>query len=118
MTDHTQVAHCNEVRLIGRLGGQPERRLLPSGDEIVTFRMIVDRPARARRTKGRRSPTVDTLDCAVTAAGLSRRAQKWDIGDVIEVEGELHRRFWRAGAAVASRTEIQVVRARRLRLSA
>ena len=44
----------NEVLLLGRLSVAPEPRELPSGDEITTFRLVVDRPpghhpARLRR---------------------------------------------------------------------
>jgi single-strand DNA-binding protein len=67
---------------------------------------------------GRREPTVDTLDCAVATAVLRRRLVAWSAGDVIEVQGSLRRRFWRAGPAVLSRCEVQVVRARRLRRAA
>ena len=34
--------------------------------------------------------------------------------DVLRVDGELRRRFWRAGAGVASRYEVEVGAARRL----
>ena len=107
------TAHRNEVVMVGRLSGDPASRLLPSGDEIVTFRVVVERPRR-RDTNGRREPTIDTLDCAVAAAVLRRRLLGWGTGDVIEVVGSLRRRFWRAGPAVLSRCEVQVVRARRI----
>jgi len=117
--DDAGPAHRNEVQLVGRLGAVPEPRTLPSGDEIVTFRVVVDRPPRGRQVQdGRREPTVDTLDCAVATAVLRRRLVAWSAGDVIEVQGSLRRRFWRAGPAVLSRCEVQVVRARRLRRAA
>ena len=106
--------HRNEVVLVGRLAAPPEPRLLPSGDEIVTFRIVVDRPRPARANGGRRSPTVDTLNCVVASATLRRRLLGWSDGDTLQVEGGLRRRFWRAGPAVLSRCEVQVVRARRL----
>ena len=113
--DDTSVTNVNEVVLIGRLGAEPEPRSLPSGDEIVTFRVIVDRPAAGGRARGgRREPTVDTIDCAVATALLRRRLSGWNAGDVVEVRGALRRRFWRAGPAVLSRCEVQVVRARRV----
>ena len=39
----------NEVRLCGRLAAEPEERVLPSGDSLVTFRLVVARPASRRR---------------------------------------------------------------------
>jgi single-strand DNA-binding protein len=110
----TALAHRNEIVLVGRLAAEPEPRTLPSGDEIVTFRLVVDRPPATRRdTGGRREPTVDTLDCAVSGAVLRRRLLGWHAGDVIEIEGTLRRRFWRAGAGVLSRCEVQARQARR-----
>ena len=35
--------HCNAVRLVGRVSGVPEERELPSGDRVVTFRLVVER---------------------------------------------------------------------------
>jgi single-strand DNA-binding protein len=95
----------NEVRLRGRVSGLPEERLLPSGDRVVLLRLVVPRSA-AGRTTGRRA--VDTLDCAVWRAQLRRRAARMSDGDEVEVTGALHRRFWRSGAGVASRYEVEV----------
>jgi single-strand DNA-binding protein len=35
-------------------------------------------------------------------------------GDIVEVRGSLRRRFWRAGPGAVSRTEVEVVRLRRV----
>jgi single-strand DNA-binding protein len=42
---HTR--HVNTVTLCGRLAAEPEQRELPSGDTLLTFRLVVDRPARS-----------------------------------------------------------------------
>lgn len=105
----------NEVLLVGRVSGVPEERELPSGDCLVSFRLIVGRPAGARRPPdGVRATTVDTLDCTAWTPGLRRRARGLAAGDVVEVTGALRRRFWRAGAGAASRTEVEVAQVRRL----
>ena len=105
----------NEVLLVGRVSGVPEERELPSGDCLVSFRLVVDRPAGARRPPdGVRATTVDTLDCTAWTPGLRRRARGLAAGDVVEVTGALRRRFWRAGAGAASRTEVEVAQVRRL----
>ena len=111
---HDVAPHRNEIVIVGRLAAAPEARVLPSGDEILSFRVVVDRPPRRRDPGSRREPTVDTIDCAAVARALRRRIAGWVPGDLLEVHGALHRRFWRAGPSVASRCEIQVGSARRL----
>jgi single-strand DNA-binding protein len=107
----------NEVHLVGRLAAPPESRELPSGDVLVSFRLVVGRgPVRgARRGASARTPTVDTLDCAVWRTDLQRRAARLDEGDVLELHGSLRRRFWRSGTGTpASRSEVEVLRLRRV----
>jgi single-strand DNA-binding protein len=93
----------SEVRLRGRLSGVT-RVEMPSGDEAVAFRIVVDRPARQRGLAGR--VRVDALECVAWSAAARRRLLAWHDGDVVEVEGWLQRRFWKSGAAPASRTEV------------
>ena len=112
-TDDSPPEHVNEVRLVGRLAVEPSRRELPSGDVLVSFRLVVARsPDRRRRTE--RAPTVDTLDCAAWRRDVQRVVSRLVPGDVVEVEGSLRRRFWRVGAGAASRSEVEVTRVRRV----
>lgn len=92
----------NEVRLHGRWQGAVEREL-PSGDLLVTARVVVDRPEGG----------VDALDCAVWPAGLRRRVLGWPEGTRVEVAGSLRRRFFRTPAGAASRYEVHVQQIRR-----
>jgi single-strand DNA-binding protein len=101
----------NEVRLVGRVSGAPERRSLPSGDELVSLRVVV----------GRRPSGVDTLDVAVGPAPPSgarpregqvgRRllasAERLEPGDRVEVRGSLRRRWWGTGGVRQSRVEVR-----------
>lgn len=103
----------NEVCLAGRLAAPAEERTLPSGTVLVTFRIVVGRPPPVRPVPAR-TPTVDTIDCVAGTAAARRAALGWLPGDVVEVTGSLRRRFWRAGAGAASRTEVEVAKARRL----
>src|SRR5690606_28639396 len=73
MTDADITGADNQVLLRGRLADVAEQRILPSGDEIVSFRLIVDRSATARR---RSRQLVDTFDCSVWTARLRTRALK------------------------------------------
>lgn len=109
------LASRNEVLLVGRVSGEPTERTLPSGDVLVSWRVVVDRPAPRRPPpEGVRRATVDTLDCQAGGAGLRRTALALRPGDVVEVTGALHRRFYRAGVATLSRCEVQVQALRRL----
>ncbi|MGI8524435.1 MAG: single-stranded DNA-binding protein [Nocardioides sp.] len=103
----------NEVRLVGRVSGEPEPRELPSGDVVVTFRVTVRRPeGHATRQ------TVDAVDCAAWASRPRRSVGTWRVGDVVEVSGALRRRFFQTGSGAASRCEVEVASARVIRRAA
>jgi single-strand DNA-binding protein len=102
----------NDVHLRGRLSAPPEQRELPSGDVVVLFRLIVDRPPRSASTVS--TARVDTLDCAAFRADLRRRSASWRPGDVVDLRGSLRRRFFRTGAGPASRYEVEVLAASRV----
>ncbi|HET7327048.1 MAG TPA: single-stranded DNA-binding protein [Nocardioidaceae bacterium] len=104
------AAYCNEVRLRGRMSAPAESRALPSGDTVVTFRVIVERD-----TADRPRQRVDTIDCAAWTPHTQRSARTWQPGDVVEVTGALRRRFRRGAAGPTSRVEVEVFRARRVR---
>jgi single-strand DNA-binding protein len=98
----------NDVLVVGRLGDAATETQLPSGDVVLNCRVIVPRP----------DAKVDTLDCAVGAAGLRKKVLGWAAGDVVEIQGALHRRFWRGPAGPVSRYEIAVSSARRVKRAA
>ena len=99
--------HVNEVHLVGRVSAAPEERVMPSGDVLWTFRLVVGRPVEAS-TRNR----VDTIDCAAWTGRTRQSVSRWSVGDVVEVHGRLRRRFYPAGASSASRVEIEVERTR------
>jgi single-strand DNA-binding protein len=106
----------NEVVLVGRVSAPAEQRALPSGDLLTTWRVVVDRPPPRRPVpEGVRLPTSDTLWCVAWPARLRRTADGLAAGDVVEVRGALRQRYWRAGASVSGRTEVEVAAVRRLR---
>lgn len=103
----------NEVRLVGRVAAEPVARTLPSGDTVVTFRVVVARP------EGQKSKqAVDSLNCAAWAARLQRSVATWTEGDVVEVSGALRRRFFRGEGGPSSRVEVEVTRGRIIRRAA
>lgn len=104
------LQRCNEVRIVGRASGPAERKALPSGDEVVTLRVVVPRTAGG----------VDTLPVNVGPAPrrgrprpgqVGRRllasAERLPSGATVEVVGELRRRWWATAAGRASRIEVQ-----------
>jgi single-strand DNA-binding protein len=110
-TQDAEQVGVNEVRLVGRLSQAPEERLLPSGDAVWTFRVVVPR---ARPAAGARQ-TVDALECAAWTSRARRSVSRWEADDTVEVVGTLHRRFFRAGGSVASRVEVQMASGRLIR---
>ena len=90
----TGLATVNEVRLIGRLSVAAEEKELPSGDQLTAFRVVVNRPRDKRR--GSRVQ-MDALECHSWVARVQRAAMTWKVGDVIEVNGSLRRRFFKTG---------------------
>jgi single-strand DNA-binding protein len=104
------VAGMNEVRLAGRISAGPVERVLPSGDVLWTFRLVVPRPADQATRQG-----VDALECAVWGGRVRRSVAGWDIGDVVEVTGAIRRRFFRTAGGPASRVEVEVAAGRLIR---
>lgn len=102
-TDDTRVA--NEVFLRGRLAAEPDERTLPSGDELVAFRLSVPRPPGEK-------VRVDSIDCATMSPRVRRCLERAEPGAELEVTGALRRRFWRSAAGLGSRYEVLVSSAR------
>lgn len=96
----------NSVHLTGRLVAVREVSL-PSGDALVSFRVVVDRSPRDRGPSGR--VLVDAVECTAWRADVRRRALATPEGTRVEVTGSLRRRFWRAGSAPASRVDVEAV---------
>jgi single-strand DNA-binding protein len=110
--------NLNEVTLVGRVSGDPERRDLPSGDALVTLRVVVDRPPQKKAprstqrnaTSGTAKRAVDVIDVACWSKRTQRTASGLEAGDGVRVEGALRRRFFAAGGGRASRYEVEAVR--------
>lgn len=98
-TDGTE--EINHVELTGRVSGEPAARELPSGDELVTLRLVVARDG---------GGPVDTIDCACWSAAARRAAKRLADGDRARVDGALRRRFFRTPGGPASRYEVEVLR--------
>lgn len=96
----------NIVVLCGRLSRPAESRVLPSGDRLLELQVSVPRPG--DRVEG----------VPVVWPGAPASAEGMDVDEVVVVVGRVRRRFFRAGGATQSRTEVVaevVVPARRTR---
>jgi len=93
----------NVVVVRGVLSRDPEPRQLPSGDAVVAYDVTV-RPGSTSGEPGRaESVPVAWFSPPAAAGGLSA-------GDDVVVVGRVRRRFFRAGGATASRTEVVATR--------
>lgn len=84
----------NVVMIRGCLSRPPEDRLLASGDHLVSYEVRVTRA-------GERAETVPVawMEAPASAAQLS-------VDEEVVVVGRVRRRFFRAGGATQSRTEV------------
>ena len=88
------VAGTNLAVVVGLLTRPPERRPLPSGDDVVALELSV------RRSDG------PAESVPVAWLGAPPAASAWSVGDEVLVVGRIRRRFFRAGGATQSRTEV------------
>lgn len=84
----------NLVVLRGRLTRPAAVRALPSGDELVELEVSVPRP-------GQRAESAPVVWPDAPAA-----ARELDVDEEVVVVGRVRRRFFRAGGATQSRTEV------------
>lgn len=109
MPDSEQDEHVNEIRIRGRVSGGPRRRQLPSGEDVVSVRVVVPRLARAGPKGGTRSRVpVDTIECVARTGSPQAVMAALTGDDHVLVAGALRRRFWRVGGSVASMFQIEV----------
>lgn len=102
----------NEVVLCGRVAAAADERELPSGDSIMTARIIVDRDQAALSRSAQR---VDTIDCVAWTVRVQRSMRSWEPGDYVQLVGAIRRRFFRAGSGPVSRVEVEIRSAKRIK---
>jgi single-strand DNA-binding protein len=113
----TASGHLNTVTLVGRVSAAPDLRDLPSGDRLVTLRVVVDRPPeRAGARNGTPKRQVDVIDVACWSKRTQRTAGSLAPDDGVRVEGALRRRFFATGGGRASRYEVEASRLTRVSL--
>lgn len=109
LTSHLEFEPCNEVYLVGRVSSTPVEKVMPSGDKVVEFRIVIAR-AKSRGSK----QEVDTLDIAAWSARARKSALSLTIESWVELDGAVRRRFWQAPTGLASRWQVEVSELRRL----
>ena len=109
---------ANDVRLVGRLTGEPSVVELPSGDSLVTFRISVPRASPSGGGSGpAKAQRVDSVPCTAWSPRLRRSILGWRAGDLVEVSGAVRCRFYQAGGATRSRVEVEAAAGRIIRRS-
>jgi single-strand DNA-binding protein len=111
-----ETSSRNEVILCGRVSMAADERGLPSGDTVLTTRVVVDRPSprRAKAGSGRSRQPVDAIDCVAWTARIRQTVRRWQPGDQVMVKGAIRRRFYRIDGRPVSRVEVEITEARRL----
>ena len=106
-----RAAAHNEVVLRGRVAAPVDERELPSGDTIVTARLIVDRDAAAL---SRSSQRVDTIDCVAWLRRVQRSMRGWSRASGSRSPARSDAGSSAARQGPASRVEVEIRTARRL----
>jgi len=92
----------NEVFLVGRVTSLAVEKILPGGDKVVEFRVVIGR-AKSRGSK----KEVDSLDIAAWTSVARKAALAVKIDSWVQVSGAVRRRFWRAPTGLASRWQVE-----------
>jgi single-strand DNA-binding protein len=95
----------NDVLLRGRVSQEAVEKVLPSGDKVVEFRLIVSRDKQAG---------VDTLDIGSWSVKSRRTALSLLPDEWVEISGSIHRRFWSSPTGLASRWQVEAVEISRI----
>lgn len=107
-----RVTDNNRVELLGKVIRAPGATVLPSGDEVVEFRISVPR-VRSGRTR-EASASVDWFDCAAWTAGTRRAIARCQVGDILEVIGSLRTRHYLVGGSGRTAVSVEVRSVRRV----
>ena len=87
----------NVTVLCGTLSSDPVWRTLPSGSVVVSLEVTTDSGFETR----------STVPVSVVDPTRVRELERLSAGDALVVIGETRRRFYRAGGATGSRTEVR-----------
>ncbi len=93
-TTTDRLVGTNLSIVVGVLSRAPELRTLPSGDQLIALEVTV------------RPEAAPAESVPIVWPGTHGAALAWTTGDEVLVVGRVRRRFFRAGGATQSRTEV------------
>lgn len=100
--------YLNEVTISGNLTRDPELKALPSGIQVASFSVAVNRVWNDR--DGKRQEAVEYINCVVFGKTAETIAKYFTKGKPIYVRGRLQTRSWEADGKKQYRTEVMVDR--------
>lgn len=96
----------NRVVLVGRLGGDPVQRDLPSGDIAVSFSLTTGESWKDAQT-GEKQERTQWHKIVILNQGLAKIANQYlGKGSLVMVEGQLENRSWAKDGATHQATEV------------
>jgi single-strand DNA-binding protein len=96
----------NKVVLMGNLTRDPELRSIPSGQNVASFSLAVNRTW--KNASGEQQEAVDYIDCNIWGKPAEIITQYMKKGSAILVSGRLQQRTWEQEGQKRSKVEVVV----------
>jgi single-strand DNA-binding protein len=96
----------NKVVLMGNLTRDPELRSIPSGQQVASFSLAVNRTW--KNANGEQQEAVDYIDCNAWGKPAEIITQYMNKGSAILVSGRLQQRSWEQDGQKRSKVEVVV----------
>jgi single-strand DNA-binding protein len=96
----------NKVVLMGNLTRDPELRSIPSGQNVASFSLAVNRSW--KNASGEQQEAVDYIDCNIWGKPAEIITQYMKKGSAILVSGRLQQRTWEQEGQKRSKVEVVV----------
>ena len=96
----------NKVVLMGNLTRDPELRAIPSGQNVCSFSLAVNRTW--KNASGEQQEAVDYIDCNIWGKPAEIINQYMKMGSGILVSGRLQQRYWEQEGQKRSKVEVVV----------
>jgi single-strand DNA-binding protein len=96
----------NKVILMGNLTKDPELRVIPSGQNVCSFSLAVNRSW--KNANGEQQEAVDYIDCNAWGKAAEIISQYMQKGRALLVSGRLQQRSWEQDGQKRSKVEVVV----------